>query len=165
MLRSEGEPFVFTVNDGPLKDFNVETPTLRKAIGDAGPEEVLERVLNAVMHDSCIRVTHPNEAEFVAAVPESHRKSEKAYHVKAFRGSKDGRQGKHFTNPSVLTDFQVSFSSSRTASSPASKSLCTSSTSTASTRYPTPLYYSALSTWSSRLRCHPVPSRRRSSSR
>ena len=93
MLRSEGEPFVFTVNDGPLKDFKVEIPTLKTAIGDAGPEQVLERVLNAIMRNTCVRVTLPKEAEFVAAVPESHRKSEKAYHVKAFRGSKDGREG------------------------------------------------------------------------
>ena len=32
----------------------------------------------------------PNEDEFASAIPEAHRKSEKAYHVKAFRGSKDG---------------------------------------------------------------------------
>jgi hypothetical protein len=94
MLRSDGEPFVFTVNDGPLKAFNVESPALKTAIGDAGPEAVLERVLNAIMHDNGVKVTLPDEAEFAAAVPESHRKGEKAYHVKAFRGSKDGKRGR-----------------------------------------------------------------------
>ena len=94
MLRSDGEPFVFTVNDGPLKAFTVESPALKTAIGDASPEAVLERVLNAIMHDNGVKVTLPDESEFVAAVPESHRKGEKAYHVKAFRGSKDGKRVK-----------------------------------------------------------------------
>lgn len=35
-------------------------------------------------------VTTPNDDEFASAVPQSHRKGEKAYHVKAFRGSKEG---------------------------------------------------------------------------
>lgn len=90
MLRVDGEPIVFTVNDGPLKDFSVDHSALTAAIGDSGPELVLERVLNAIMHNSSVKVTCPDEEEFVAAVPESHRKGEKAYHVKAFRGSKDG---------------------------------------------------------------------------
>lgn len=85
---------MFTVNDGPLKDFSVDHSALTAAIGDSGPELVLERVLNAIMHNSSVKVTCPDEEEFVAAVPESHRKGEKAYHVKAFRGSKDGRQRK-----------------------------------------------------------------------
>ncbi len=39
---------------------------------------------------SARRLIQPDEAEFVSATPEAHRKAEKAYHVKAFRGSKDG---------------------------------------------------------------------------
>ncbi|MBE7181851.1 MAG: hypothetical protein INR71_11710 [Terriglobus roseus] len=35
-------------------------------------------------------VVMPEESEFASAIPESHRKGEKAYHVKAFRGSKEG---------------------------------------------------------------------------
>lgn len=35
-------------------------------------------------------LTLPNADEFASATPESHRKSDTAYHVKAFRGSKDG---------------------------------------------------------------------------
>lgn len=35
-------------------------------------------------------VVEPDEKEFASAVPQSHRKGEKAYHVKAFRGSKEG---------------------------------------------------------------------------
>ena len=32
----------------------------------------------------------PDEMEFASAIPQSHRKGEKAFHVKAFRGSKEG---------------------------------------------------------------------------
>jgi hypothetical protein len=32
----------------------------------------------------------PDAGEFASAVPESHRKGDKAYHVKAHRGSKEG---------------------------------------------------------------------------
>lgn len=35
-------------------------------------------------------VVMPEEKEFASAVPQSHRKGEKAYHVRAFRGSKEG---------------------------------------------------------------------------
>jgi hypothetical protein len=35
-------------------------------------------------------VIFPDADEFASAVPESHRKGEKAYHVKAHRGSKEG---------------------------------------------------------------------------
>jgi hypothetical protein len=53
-------------------------------------------VLEYTMHNSKKKVTYPDEAEFVSATPESHRKGEKAYHVKAFRGSKDGDQDRTF---------------------------------------------------------------------
>lgn len=35
-------------------------------------------------------VQEPVEAVFYSALPQSHRKGEKAFHVKAHRGSKDG---------------------------------------------------------------------------
>lgn len=35
-------------------------------------------------------VLEPDATEFVSEVQQSYRKGEKAYHVKAFRGSKDG---------------------------------------------------------------------------
>lgn len=78
---------MFTVNYGPLKNFEIVEPELRSMIGS---DSVLEDLLDAVMQKTGVKVTYPDEAEFVAAVPESHRKGEKAYHVKAFRGSKDG---------------------------------------------------------------------------
>lgn len=50
---------------------------------------MIRRVLNENLV-SKTRVVRPDEKEFVSAMPEPHRKTEKAYHVKAFRGSKEG---------------------------------------------------------------------------
>ncbi|KAI4269758.1 MAG: hypothetical protein L6R38_007346 [Xanthoria sp. 2 TBL-2021] len=38
-----------------------------------------------------IKVIEPNEKDFVSTIAQAHRKGEKAVHVKAFRGSKDGK--------------------------------------------------------------------------
>lgn len=36
------------------------------------------------------KVIFPDAGEFVSSIPQSHFKGEKGYHVKAFKGSKDG---------------------------------------------------------------------------
>ncbi|KAK0263232.1 hypothetical protein LTS09_002423 [Friedmanniomyces endolithicus] len=51
---------------------------------------VTERELNALLQPQGKHVVTPNTAEFVSSIPQPHRKGEKAYHVKAHRGSKDG---------------------------------------------------------------------------
>ena len=51
-------------------------------------ETYLQRMLNMKLRHT--KVVVPTEKEFVSATPEAHRKGEKAYHVKAFRGSKEG---------------------------------------------------------------------------
>jgi len=91
ILRTDGEPFVFTVNHGPLKDFSIQDAAIQTTVEGLSPELILTTVFDAIMQKTKVKVTQPDEEEFVAAVPESHRKTEKAYHVKAFRGSKDGR--------------------------------------------------------------------------
>ncbi|KAF2229989.1 Rtt106-domain-containing protein [Viridothelium virens] len=48
------------------------------------------RYINAGLRTHRKQVITPNEDEFASAVPQPHRKGEKAFHVKAFRGSKDG---------------------------------------------------------------------------
>ncbi|KPI37054.1 Histone chaperone [Cyphellophora attinorum] len=50
----------------------------------------LEDALSVVLQPYGLSLTLPDEKEFASATPEAHRKNEKAYHVKAFRGSKDG---------------------------------------------------------------------------
>jgi len=53
-------------------------------------DAVLKRVLNRALVRVGKKVTCPNEEEFVSGIVQAHRKGEKAWHVKAFRGSKDG---------------------------------------------------------------------------
>lgn len=85
------EPLVWTVSGGPQKltTFN------DKGLGDSEHLQdgsLIEQTLNKCLEKTrASKVIGPNDAEFVSATPEAHRKGEKAYHVKAFRGSKDGK--------------------------------------------------------------------------
>lgn len=83
------EPMIWTVNDGPLKSYKVDSDELREVA--PGPNDVLENILNFALKDSGTQVVLPNDEEFVSAVRESHRKGDLSYHVKAFRGSKEGK--------------------------------------------------------------------------
>jgi hypothetical protein len=49
-----------------------------------------ETQLNALLAPYNRTVTRPSDAEFASSIPQSHRKGETAYHVKAHRGSKEG---------------------------------------------------------------------------
>ncbi|KAL4868785.1 histone chaperone rtt106 [Aspergillus spectabilis] len=88
----EGEPtpetLVWTINDGPPKAaFSGQGQQIGHEGGETA-ENLVRRVLNDNL--SNVRVVRPDAQEFVSAMPEAHRKGEKAYHVKAFRGSKEG---------------------------------------------------------------------------
>ena len=85
---SSVEPIIWTVNHGPLKSCKIEDPDLAKIA--PGPDDVLENALNHVLQKTGLKLTLPSEQEFASAIRESHRKSDIAYHVKAFRGSKEG---------------------------------------------------------------------------
>lgn len=85
------EPLVWTVSDGPQKLTTFDD-------GKLGSSEhvqdgtLIEQTLNKYLEKTSARkVIGPADAEFSSATPEAHRKGEKAYHVKAFRGSKDGK--------------------------------------------------------------------------
>lgn len=78
---------IWTVNHGPLKSYQIHSEDLKKAIGT---EIVLEDALDLVLQHTGNKLVYPTDAEFASALVESHRKNEKAYHVKSFRGSKDG---------------------------------------------------------------------------
>ncbi|PKY04049.1 Rtt106-domain-containing protein [Aspergillus campestris IBT 28561] len=82
------ECMVFTVNDGPAKAAFTGSG---QQIGN-GEGETAEKMVRQILdeHLSQTKVVRPDEREFVSAMPEAHRKGEKAYHVKAFRGSKEG---------------------------------------------------------------------------
>ncbi|EHY55624.1 hypothetical protein HRR83_007839 [Exophiala dermatitidis] len=89
------EPIIWTVNHGPLKSLQISDPKLTKIISDSDsePDQTFSIALNHILQTATrgnVSLTYPTETEFASAKPESHRKSDKAYHVKAFRGSKDG---------------------------------------------------------------------------
>lgn len=82
------EAMVFTIADGPAKAaFSGSGQQIGNNAGETA-EGLIRKILNEnLVHTNVVR---PDEREFVSATPEAHRKSEKAYHVKAFRGSKEG---------------------------------------------------------------------------
>jgi hypothetical protein len=70
------------------------------------------RSLNACMQSHGKNVIIPTEQEFASAIPQSHRKGEAAYHVKAHKGSKDGKTFQH-SFPRIFANLsQVTYSSS-----------------------------------------------------
>jgi hypothetical protein len=95
MISRDGEavldPIVWTVPDGPPKTafFGSGVSAMEECNLGETYESHLQRMLNAELKHT--KVISPTENEFVSATPEAHRKGEKAYHVKAFRGSKEGR--------------------------------------------------------------------------
>ena len=82
------EAMVFTVADGPAKAAFLGSG---QQVGQH-PGETAEGLIRNILNDNLpsTSVIRPDEREFVSAMPEAHRKGEKAYHVKAFRGSKEG---------------------------------------------------------------------------
>ena len=52
---------------------------------------IVQRLLNKQLKTHDKKVIEPDEKEFVSQTTQAYRKGEKAVHVKAFRGSKDGR--------------------------------------------------------------------------
>ncbi|KAK7903042.1 hypothetical protein LTR67_001059 [Exophiala xenobiotica] len=83
------EPIIWTVNHGPLKSCHFPQQEIIPLMASE-PDEILEKVLRYILKKVGVTLTLPSAEEFASARPESHRKSDKAYHVKAFRGSKDG---------------------------------------------------------------------------
>ncbi|GFF53511.1 histone chaperone rtt106 [Aspergillus udagawae] len=82
------ESMVWTVSDGPAKAaFSGNGQQVGTGDGETA-EALVRRILNETL--SHTKVVRPDERQFVSAMPEAHRKGEKAYHVKAFRGSKEG---------------------------------------------------------------------------
>ncbi|KKZ66101.1 histone chaperone RTT106 [[Emmonsia] crescens] len=84
------EPIVWTVPDGPPRTAFLGSGT--PAMESANLAETYESYLKRMLDDNLrhTKVICPSEKEFVSPTPEAHRKGDKAYHVKAFRGSKEG---------------------------------------------------------------------------
>ncbi|KAI9831429.1 MAG: hypothetical protein M1819_005028 [Sarea resinae] len=89
------EPMVWTVPDAPPKTvFYGSEPGAEAAMTTATEGETYEtltrRKLNEILQPFGKSVVVPDEREFASSIVQAHRKGEKAFHVKAFRGSKDG---------------------------------------------------------------------------
>ncbi|KAL2364753.1 hypothetical protein RJZ56_002273 [Blastomyces dermatitidis] len=84
------EPIVWTIPDGPPRTAFLGSGT--PAMESANLAETYESYLKRMLDDNLrhTKVICPSEKEFVSPTPEAHRKGDKAYHVKAFRGSKEG---------------------------------------------------------------------------
>jgi hypothetical protein len=85
---STTEPILFTVpSTFPKTAFS--GPPLIPYDPSASPDSTYESVIHSTI-STLLPVTTPSDTEFASTLRESHRKSETAYHVKAFRGSKEG---------------------------------------------------------------------------
>ncbi|KAI7010212.1 hypothetical protein KC355_g6279, partial [Hortaea werneckii] len=83
------EQVMFTLNEvAPQEAISAE----QKAEEGDTLVSMAERDLNAMLAKCGKKITRPTEKEFASAIPQSHRKGEKAWHVKAHRGSKEGKQ-------------------------------------------------------------------------
>jgi hypothetical protein len=88
---SSTDALVFTIPDGAPKTASGDamgsghdTTTYRSLLVD---------LFNSLLKPSKARISaveEPKEAIFFSNIPQSHRKGEKAFHVKAHRGSKEG---------------------------------------------------------------------------
>lgn len=86
LKASPPEPVVWTFEEATGKNI-VEGE-------DPGPAPLAEAIHHCLIQAGTSKeVIFPDADEFSSAVPESHRKGEKAYHVKAHRGSKEGALG------------------------------------------------------------------------
>lgn len=147
--ETAAEAIVCTVNDGPPKTAYTGTGQ-PVAIGEG---DTAEKLVRQILDDNLTqaKVIGPDEKEFVSATPEAHRKGEKAYHVKAFRGSKEGTsrltkkeeklilQATSFSYPlASYSDSKNHWSSSLSKTSNRSHTLPSSSEPSTSTSWPAP---------------------------
>jgi hypothetical protein len=83
------EPILFVMNDAVHS--GVVAPASLLAEGDTFIT-ITQRALDTWLSGYGKRVVTPSAAEFASSIPQSHRKGEKAYHVRAHRGSKEGEK-------------------------------------------------------------------------
>ena len=86
------EPMIWTVPHGPVKTLNIHSTALSAIASQraGSDDQIFEEALSFVLSRHNVELTQPSTDEFASATPESHRKKDTAYHVRSFRGSKDG---------------------------------------------------------------------------
>ncbi|KAI4242254.1 MAG: hypothetical protein L6R40_004125 [Gallowayella cf. fulva] len=91
LLPASGDDHIlFTVPGSKIKAETVDSEI------SVDPEESFKDVTIKMLNKRLKRkVIEPNEKDFASTIAQAHRKGEKAVHVKAFRGSKDGMRVSH----------------------------------------------------------------------
>jgi hypothetical protein len=84
---STAEPLVWTMNETKVSPEIISTSTKKE---EDTFVDVTRRELDAFMASLGKKTVLPDEREFASEIPQSHRKGEKAFHTKAFKGSKEG---------------------------------------------------------------------------
>ena len=82
------DQIVWTVPDSVPKDGTFVG--LASSLSGETYRTVLVTILNGALKHYKKRVIEPDKQEFASQVVQAHRKGESAYHIKAFRGTKDG---------------------------------------------------------------------------
>ena len=84
------EPLVWTMNETKGSADVVSVSTSLDGSEDDTFVDITRRELDH--HVACLsqKLILPSEREFASEIPQTHRKGEKAFHTKAFRGSKEG---------------------------------------------------------------------------
>ena len=86
---SRGDAIVFTLPAGPLKNY-LRAKEWDAAFPTPSDETPLDDILSNMLPLHSLSLVKPDAAQFTSAFPEVQRKKEKAYHVKAHIGTKDG---------------------------------------------------------------------------
>jgi len=115
------EPMVWTVPDTVPKNAILGSERNGQAVVDGGHSEetykvLTQRFLNNSLGHVRKKIVEPEEREFASTLVQAHRKGEKAYHVKAFRGSKDGTFPNPPRSPITASSLLVDTPGSRQAS-------------------------------------------------
>lgn len=84
------EPLVWTMNETKGQPETVTVSTRLHGSEEDTFVDVTRRDLDHFMACLSKKTVLPDEREFASEIPQSHRKGEKAFHTKAFRGSKEG---------------------------------------------------------------------------
>jgi hypothetical protein len=84
---SAAEPLVWTMNETKASPEIISISTKKE---EDTFVDVTRRELDAFMASLGKKTVLPDEREFASEIPQSHRKGEKAFHTKAFKGSKEG---------------------------------------------------------------------------
>lgn len=87
--QRKSEHILWTVPEAVPKD-GLVSPSPSAGLENSTYRTIFCSIINAALKKHGVSITEPSENEFASQISQAHRKSEKAYHVKAFRGSKDG---------------------------------------------------------------------------